>query len=138
MRKILSVLALLFSTISFSQEMSYDEINKLADEIFDTLTEKEIKKAFLEIIALDDFAIDSSDAKHPNSNDFMARIDTQRALEETWRLKWYKKQSWWKKARTNASIGYSVRAKIASFGVKNDWDRTLYKKKGKVLTPPKF
>ena len=117
MRKILSVLALLFTTISFSQEMSYDEKSKLANEIFDTLIEKEIKKAFLEILALDDFAIDSSIAKHPNPNDFMARIDTQRAIEETWRLKWYKKQSWWEKAQTNASIGYYVRARIAGFGV---------------------
>lgn len=134
---LLTTLAL-FSLNIFSQDMSYEERNELATEIFENLGEKELKKAFIEILGLDDFAIDSSWDKHPDPNDFMERIDVQRNLEETWRLKWYIKQSWWKKAKMSESVGYSVRSKISSFGIKNNWDKTLYKKKGKVLSPPKF
>ena len=139
MKKILSILLIfVFSTSVLSQESAFDKDNKIATEIFNTLNVKKIKKAFLEIIALDDFAIDSSWAKYPDPYDWDERTDLQRELEETWRLKWYKKQKWWKKIKEDKQIGYYIRSKIGSFGLKQGWDTTLYVKKGKVLTPPKF
>lgn len=138
MKKLLLITFLSFFSITVAQEISREEKDLLAKDIFDSMSEEDRKKAFIEIIGLDDFAIDKATDDHPNPNDFMDRIDKQRFLEEYWRKKWYAKQNWWKRAKKNESVGYYVRSKISSYGVKKDWDRTIYKKNGKILKPPKF
>jgi len=136
MRKIL--LLLMFPIIAIGQNITKEEREKLSQEIFDSLSEKEKQKAFVEILGLDDFAIDKALNSHPNNNDWEARFNKQRSLEGYWRKKWYAKQKWWNKAKENEDVAYSVRAKIAVYGLKNNWDTTIYSKKGKILKPPKF
>ena len=53
-------------------------------------------------------------------------------------MRWYYKQKWWDKVKKNEDVAFSVRSKIVFYGLKKDWDTTIYSKKGKILSPPKF
>ena len=53
-----------------------DEIVK---QVFETLSQEELKTAFVQILKLDDFAIDKSNEKYPI--DWEKQIDYQRTLE---------------------------------------------------------
>ena len=75
MKKLLLLLILFISTNAFSQEIKKEERDNLSNQIFDSLTESERKKAFIEIIGLDDFAIDKSTQQHPDPNDFEAQFN---------------------------------------------------------------
>lgn len=126
MKKLLFFLFIPFLTFGQTND-------ELAKQVFETLSQEELKTAFVQILRLDDFAIDKSNEKYPI--DWEKQIDYQRTLEEYWRKDWYKKQSWWNKINQNESVAYKIRASISMLGVKNNWHKTIYRKNGKVLKP---
>ena len=96
--KKLILLLLFIPLVSFGQ-LTYDEKNVIASEIFETFNENYIKQSFLEFVRLDDKAIAMAQKKFPNPYDWEAAIDYQREIENQDRLAWYKKQKWWKKIK---------------------------------------
>ena len=114
MKATINLILLVISTSVYSQ-LTYDEKNQIAQEIFDSFEEQYIKSSFVSIWNDDTKAINQSKIKFPNPNDFMNQIDYQRELEQTFRTKWYNKQKWFKSLKyskeDNSSIAYNVRAK---------------------------
>lgn len=132
MKTTINIILLVICSSVFSQ-LTFDEKNKIAQEIFDSFDEKYIKNSFVLIWNDDTKAINQSQIKFPNPNDFMKQIDYQRELEQTFRSKWYKKQKWFKSLNfsneDNNSIAYYVRAKISGFSLSNNYDKTPELKK---------
>lgn len=125
MKTTINIILLVICSSVFSQ-LTYDEKNQIAQEIFDSFDEKYIKSSFVLIWNDDTKAINQSKIKFPNPNDFMKQIDYQRELEQTFRTKWYNKQKWFKSLKyskeDNSSIAYNVRAKISGFSLRNNYD----------------
>ena len=118
--KKLILLLLFIPLVSFGQ-LTYEEKNTLAAEIFETFSEDYIKKSFFIIVKLDDKAIAAATKKYPNPNDWEAQIDYQREIESVDRLAWYKKQKWWEKIKKNEDVAYNVRAKIIAYSYDKGW-----------------
>ena len=118
--KKLILLLLFIPLVSFGQ-LTYDEKNVIASEIFETFNENYIKQSFLEFVRLDDKAIAMAQKKFPNPYDWEAAIDYQREIENQDRLAWYKKQKWWKKIKKNESVAFYVRAKIIGYAYDKGW-----------------
>ena len=95
MKKIL-LLLLFIPLVSFGQ-LTYEEKNILAAEIFETFSEDYIKKSLFILVKLDEKAVIAAANKCLNDNDWEAQRDCEREIERTDRLAWYKKQKWWKK-----------------------------------------
>ena len=82
--------------MSFGQ-LTYEEKNTIAAEVFDTFSDDYIKKSVLTLVKLDEKAIASANKKYPNPKDWEKQIDFQREIENTDRLNWYKEQTGGKK-----------------------------------------
>lgn len=119
MKKLLFLL-LFIPLVSFGQ-LTYDEKNAIASDIFETFNENYIKQSALEFLRLDDKAIAMAQKKFPNPYDWEAQIDYQREIENQDRLAWYKKQKWWKKIKKNESVAFYVRAKIIGYAYDKGW-----------------
>jgi len=119
MKKLL--LLLMFIPLVSLGQLTYEEKNTIAAEVFDTFSDDYIKKSVLTLVKLDDKAIASANKKYPNPKDWEKQIDFQREIENTDRLNWYKKQNWWKKVNKNADIAYYVRAKIIGYSYDKGW-----------------
>ena len=118
--KKLVLLLLFIPLVSFGQ-LTYDEKNVIASEIFETFNENYIKQSALEFLRLDDKAIAMAQKKYPNPKDWEAQIDYQREIENQDRLAWYKKQKWWKKIKKNESVAFYVRAEIIGYAYDKGW-----------------
>ena len=119
MKKLL-LLLLFIPLVSFGQ-LTYEEKNTIAAEIFETFNKNYIKESALEFLRLDDKAIAMAQKKYSNPKDWEAQIDYQREIENQDRLAWYKKQNWWKKINKNESIAFYVRAKIVGYAYDQGW-----------------
>tara|TARA_Y100000768_G_C23854745_1_gene622812 strand:- start:93 stop:473 length:381 start_codon:yes stop_codon:yes gene_type:complete len=109
--KKLILLLLFIPLVSFGQ-LTYEEKNILAAEIFETFSEDYIKKSLFILVKLDEKAVIAAANKCLNDNDWEAQRDCEREIERTDRLAWYKKQKWWKKIKENEDVAYFIRAKI--------------------------
>ena len=121
MKKLLLLILLIFPILTFSQDNSWKQENEIAKEVFETFSVDYLKSSFVEILKLDDDAINISQKKYPNPADWEKQIDYQRELEDNGRLNWYSKQKWWEEINMNKSIANRIRMNIAEYGIVNGW-----------------
>ena len=121
MKKLLLLILLIFPILTFSQDNSWKQENEIAKEVFETFSVDYLKSSFVEILKLDDDALNKSQKKYPNPADWEKQMDYQRELEDNGRLNWYSKQKWWEEINMNKSIASRIRGKIAEYGIVNGW-----------------
>ena len=119
MKKLLLLILLIFPILTFSQDNSWKQENEIAKEVFETFSVDYLKSSFVEILKLDDDALNKSQKKYPNPADWEKQMDYQRELEDNGRLNWYSKQKWWEEINMNKSIASRIRGKIAEYGIVN-------------------
>lgn len=108
------------------QPSRYDQLQIIADSLFQTIPSTSWQARFNEIVTFQDRALAIATKMHPDPNDFMERREAEIVLDERYTKMWAEANfDWYKELDLpddeKYTILYSVRGKIAGIGVKNGW-----------------
>ena len=104
----------------------YDQLQIIADSIFQTIPSTSWQARFNEIVTFQDRALAVATKMHPDPNDFMERRDAEIVLDERYTKTWAEANfDWYKELDLpedeKYSVIYFIRQKIGGIGVRNGW-----------------
>ena len=78
-------------------------------------------QAFIDIINIEGRAMYEAMQKYPDPKNWQSELEYQRKIKAKYELKWYKKQSWWKKIKKDVKSADKIKFKIVGYMMKRNW-----------------
>ena len=106
--------------IEIEEESKKDE-NPLIFEVYNTFDVDYKIQAFIDIINIEGRAMYEAMQKYPDPKNWQSELEYQRKIKAKYELKWYKKQSWWKKIKKDVKSADKIKFKIVGYMMKRNW-----------------